>query len=178
MDLAPTTALAPVMPVRTDDHPAFVYLARLAPGSRRAMAQALAVIAGLLSHGRADAESLPWHRVRYQHAQAVRSALEARYSPSAGNKILSALRGVLTEAFRLGLMTGEDYHRAVAIGGFKGPTPLRGRALKPGEISALLDVCDATTAQGARDVALLALLYGAGLRRSEAVALQLTDYDP
>lgn len=40
--------------IRIDEHPVSVYLARLAPGSRRTMKEALAIIAELIS-GKADA---------------------------------------------------------------------------------------------------------------------------
>ena len=54
-----------------------------------------------------------------------------------------------------------------------------GRALPAGEIRALFDVCagDRTPA-GSRDAAAFAMLFGAGLRRSEAVGVQLDDYEP
>src|SRR5437867_4135075 len=55
----------------------------------------------------------------------------------------------------------------------------RGRALGRGELLALVDACkrDPSPA-GARDTALLGVLYAGGLRRAEAVALDLADFDP
>jgi len=161
-----------------DRHPAAVYLARLAPGSRRTMRTALNVMASMLTAGAADAETLDWSAVRYQHAQAVRSRLAEHSKPATANKALSALRGVLREAWRLGLVSSEDYQRAADLEAVKGESVPPGRALTAGELKALLAACSADeTAAGARDAALLALLYGAGLRRSEAVALDVADYD-
>jgi site-specific recombinase XerD len=170
--------LAVAAPLPADRHPAAVYLARLAPGSRRTMLDALNTIAELLTSGRCNAQTLDWSAVRYQHSQAVRAALAERYAAANTNKHLAALRGVLREAWRLGLVGAEDYHRAGDIPAVKGSTLPRGRALNVGELRALFAVCSADkTPAGARDAAMLAVLYGAGLRRSEAVALDLGDYD-
>ncbi len=162
---------------RADEEPAAVYLARLAPGSRRTMRQVLEVMASVLSSGKATIETLPWASLRYQHTQAVRTALTERYAPATANKALSALRGVLTECFRLGQMSAEDHARATDLASVKGQSAPRGRALKTGELVALFGACDPSTAQGARDAALLAVLYGAGLRRAEVVAVNLSDLD-
>jgi site-specific recombinase XerD len=101
-----------------------------------------------------------------------------KYKPSTANKMLAALRGVLKESWRLGYMTAEDYHRAADVPTIKAQTLPRGRALASGEISALMNTCgrDASPA-GIRDAALIAVLYGAGLRRSESVGLDLADYN-
>jgi len=171
---APTTS-----PVPLDQNPAAVYLARLAPGSRRTMRGALDAIASLLSGGQADAEALPWHQLRYQHTTAVRAALVERYAPSTANKHLAALRGVLKEAWRLGQMESDHYHRAADLPGVKGTTLPKGRALSSGEIRALFEACADGKPGGARDAALMATLYGGGLRRSESVALDHpVDYEP
>jgi site-specific recombinase XerD len=160
-----------------DRHPAAVYLARLAPGSRRAMHQALDVCADILSSGRHDARTLPWADLRYQHTQAVRTVLAERYAPATVNKSLAALRGVLKECWRLYLMSAENYRRASDLSGIRGDTLPRGRALAQGELRALFGACAQDESQaGARDAALLAVLYGEGLRRSEVVALELADY--
>lgn len=171
---------APVQaaPPAPDRHPAAVYLARLAPTGRRGVAAGLRIIAQLLTGGAADVETLPWHELRYAHTHAVRSALAERYAPSTANLYLSALRGVLRECWRLGLMDADAHARAVDLPAVRGSTLPAGRALRAGELVALFGVCvNDRTAGGARDGALLAVLYAGGLRRAEAVSLDLADYD-
>lgn len=166
-------------PISADDrHPAAVYVRGLqSEESRRTMKGALHRAAGILSGGAADAESLPWHRVRYQHVQALRSILQERYAPSTVNKYLSAVRGVLREAWRLGYIDAETYQRAADVGNLKSERLPEGRRLELGELHALKGACEADDGpSGARDLALLAVLSRAGLRRSEAVALDVSDY--
>lgn len=177
-DVAPVTAVEVTPAPEHATHPVAVYLARLAPGSRRTMRQALDVVARLLTNGQADAVTLPWALLRYQHTQAVRSRLAERYQPASVNKGLAAVRGVLKEAWRLGLIPAEDYHRAVDLRGISAHTLPRGRALSAGEIRALFTACAADQSPaGARDAAVFALLYGAGMRRQEVVRLDVADFD-
>ena len=171
----PTVALTPVPGL----NPAAVYLAALAPGSRPTMAQALSSIATLAAGRPVDATAFPWHALRREHTAALRARLAADHAAATANKMLSALRGVLKEAWRLGLMPADDYARAVDVKGVKGSTLPRGRSLETGELRQLFRVCAADdTPAGRRDAALLAVLYGAGLRRAEVVTLDLTDFNP
>ncbi len=161
-----------------DRHPAHVYLARLGSGSRRTMSEALNTIARMLTSGRVDVETMPWAALRYQHTAAIRAALMEKYKASTANKMLAALRGVLREAWRLGYMSAEEFHRAVDIPTIKSQTLPRGRALSSGEIVPLMRACASDSSPaGIRDAALIAVLYGAGLRRSESVSLDLADYN-
>lgn len=164
--------------LQSSANPAAVYLASLGSGSRRAMTQALRVIAELLAGPNADPVTVPWWKVEYQHSQAIRSLLMERYSPASINKMLAALRGVLRESWRLGFMDAETFHRAIDIKTVKGNAIPKGRSVGSGEINALVADClsDPSPA-GIRDAAILALLYAAGLRRSEVVALDLVDFD-
>jgi integrase/recombinase XerD len=168
-----------------DTHPAAVYLASLtSEHSRRVLASDLRVIAALLLG--IDAEdieeidlfNLNWSALRYRHTTAIRVRLIERYSPASVNRMLSALRGVLKEAWRLGTMTAEDYHRAVDIPNVKGETVPAGRELSQGEILALVNVCKSDhSPAGVRDAAIIGLLYTCGLRRAELVALLRDDFD-
>lgn len=168
-----------VAPEPLDRNPAAVYLAGLAPGSRRTMRGALDTIAGLLSDGRVDALGVDWAALRFQHTAAIRSKLAEFYAPATANKMLSALRGVLEAAWRLELMTAEDYQRAADVKSVTGSTLPAGRALTAGEIAALMEACASDpTPAGARDAAMIALLRSCGLRRAEVCALEMADYTP
>lgn len=142
------------------------------------MRYTLNAIARLLSGGECDALTLDWAALRYQHTAALRAVLMEQYAPATANRMLCALRRTLKEAQRLGLMSADDYARAVDIASVRGDAPLRGRVLKASDLAALFRACkhDSSPA-GARDAALIAILAGAGLRRSEAVALDLADFD-
>ena len=143
------------------------------------MRQALDVIAGIVSGGVLDAETMNWPALEYQHTTAIRSALVERYASTTATKMLAALRGVLKESWRLGLMDAETYRRASDLPCIRGERLPRGRALTTGELRSLFRICgDDPSPSGARDAAMLAVLYGAGLRRSEVVFLDLSDYNP
>ena len=175
--LAPIAPAVPVLaqPLSADRHPVAVYLARLAPGSRRSMTQALNVIAAVFGQAPVN---LDWAGLRYQHTQAIRANLLETRAPAGVNKILAALRGVLKEGWRLGLMDAETYHRAADLPGVRGQRLTRGRALSKRELQRLFQTCaDDGTEIGRRDAALISILYGGGLRRSEVVALDVADYN-
>src|SRR5579859_2188857 len=172
-------ALAPRVYPAQDQNPAAVYLAHLKPSGRRTMHQALNVIAGLLTDGKAIALTCPWGALRFQHTMAIRALVADAYKPATANKMLSALRGTLKMAWRLEQMSAEEYARAADLPVVKGTTLPAGRELESAELDALLRICAADkTPAGARDAALISLLYTAGLRREEAAGLAYADYDP
>lgn len=161
-----------------DQNPVLCYLARLSPGSRRTQLVALDRIAGLLGGDDMTAVDLPWHLLDADQTRNIRSALALQYAPTTANRMLAALRGVLKQAWQLGLMDADAYHRAAAVENAPWFTTPRGRILSQDEIQALFEACarDETPA-GIRDAALLTVLFAGGLRRSEAVALDVRDYD-
>ena len=165
---------------RAGEHPVAVYLASLADGPGRvSMRSTLEKVADILTDGRATAESTPWTELRYKHVAALRTKLAERYAPATANKALSAVRGTLRAAWQLGQLSTDQYQRAVDVRAVKGSRLPAGRALDVGELRALFKVCiDDASAAGARDAAIFALMFGAGLRRAEVAALDAEAYDP
>ena len=158
-------------------NPAALYMANLSKGSQ-GMRQCLDTIARILD-AQHDAETFPWETVTYRESMAVRLALVERYKPSTVNKMLSTLRGVLKQTWRLGLIDADTYHRAAAVENVRASNLLSGRALDVDEIGQLFKTCATDpTAKGARDAAILAVFYGCGLRRGELAGLDLDDFDP
>jgi site-specific recombinase XerD len=157
------------------EHPAAVYLASLALGSRVSMASALRGAAELLGSSVAE---LAWSRLTFGHMTGLRSLLvDGGGAPASANKMLCAVRGVLLAAVRLGKMEREAMIAAVAISPLRGHREAPGRSLAPEEIAAMVTACADKGLIGARDRALLALLFGGGLRRSEIVALDVAGVD-
>ena len=160
------------------DHPAALYLARLAPSSRQTMSCVLGGVAQTLSAGRHTLWTLPWHQVRYPQMSALRSHLAATYAPATANLYMTAVRGVLAECWQLGLLSAEEKARACNLPPIRGERLPAGRAVVVGELRALLRVCAEDKDPSARrDAALVGILYGSGLRRAEASALDLSDLD-
>lgn len=144
------------------------------------MRNAINTLADLIVQG-GSPFTVPWENLRYPHVQALRAALVAREganAPATVNRHLAALRGVLREAWQLGLLTAEDYHRMRAVKGLKGSRLLAGRELSARELRVLFDACSSSSVKGKRDAALLALAYGCGLRRAELASLQLANVEP
>ncbi len=165
-------------PVPLTCHPAQVYLGGLSEGSVPTMKGSLNAIAHLLTNNECDAMTLDWAKLRYQHTAAIRTALKRKYAGSTTNKMLCALRRVLQEAHRLDLIEAADYTKAVDLPSVKEDKQLRGRALTGDEIAALIDACSSSHPIDIRDAALIAILRGGGLRRAEAVKLEMKDFNP
>ncbi len=176
-DRHPKENLQLTEPIPLTLHPAAVYLSGLGSGSRRTIRYSLNTMAELLTNGDCDAYTLDWSQLRYHHTAAVRVALLEKLAPVTANKMLSALRRVLLEAYRLGLMTADDYQKAVDFPNIQGSPELRGRSLDSREIRALLGTCHSDSPMDIRDAAIIAMLRGTGIRRSELVKLELRDFD-
>jgi site-specific recombinase XerD len=165
-------------PQPLNQNAAAVYLASLpAETGRRTQGQALRVIAQALG---TDLNHLNWGALRYQHTATIRDRIAQSYSPATANKILSALRQTLKQAWLLGQMNADEYNRAIQLEPITGKTVPAGRELSPAEILALMTTCqdDPNTNAGIRDAAIIGLMYAAGLRRNEVVRLDVSDYDP
>ena len=159
--------------------PVKVYLASLAPGSKATMHSALSVLVNLLTGKATDADTFPWHELRYEHTSALRAELMERYSAATANKMMSALRGVLQQARRLHLMTSGDYMEATDLDSIRGETLPAGREIKSNEIASLLGACanDPSPARAARDAAIIAVLRATGIRRAELCSVTMADFD-
>lgn len=163
-----------------DQNPALVYLSGLAKGSQRTQTTALESIAREFSDGKIGMREFPWHMLRYQHTRAFRARMAdiPGVKPATINRYLSALRGTLKEAKRLGLMSGEDYVNAVDIENIKFTSIPKGNALTIEDIKALLQICSIKNNEvGIRDTAIISLMYVTGMRRAEVSNLNVGDFE-
>src|SRR5258708_5268464 len=153
------------------DPPAAVYVASLSTwSSRSTLIDALKRAARFFGSSPGE---IDWASLRFAHLSALRAHLIESVAPATGNKVLSAVRGVLRYAARLDLMPHEAMSKACDVESIRGHREPKGRALAPEEIAGMVAACAGRGLAGDRDRALLGLLFGAGLRRAEAMLLDV-----
>lgn len=166
--------------VEPDRNPAVVYLSSLpSKKSQRTMLASLKSLVQMMKGQ--DVYTFAWWNLDYQYTQSLRSRLiSSEYTPASVNRMLAALRGVLKECWRLGLMDVETYNRAADLQNVKDMKLPAGRYIPKTEMQRMLDACyaDKNRWLGVRDVAILSLLYLVGPRRAEVAGIKLGDYDP
>src|SRR5215831_2143037 len=105
---------------------------------------------------------------------AWRGTLEARgLGPVSINVRITAVRKLAVEAADNGLLAPELAAGITRVKGAKSKGVRVGNWLSLRQAQALLNSADTTTNKGLRDRAMLAILLGCGLRRSEVAALML-----
>ncbi|MDZ5641688.1 tyrosine-type recombinase/integrase [Enterobacter sp. A103] len=160
---------APVSPARA-------YLLSLnSLRSRQTMASFLGIVAGML--GASSLDTCSWGSLRRHHVMAMTELLrDTGRATTTVNTYLSALKGVAKEAWMLRLMDVESFQHIRAVRNLRGSRLPGGRALSPEEVRALFSACgNDNSSIGVRDAGMLAVILGCGLRRSEAVGLDLSD---
>lgn len=153
------------------------YLKSLQPSGRATMRSALKRAAIALD---TTPEEMRWDLLRAAQVEEVRDTLRAAgHEPATTNTTLSALKGVAHKVWLAEKMSDKDYHLILDVHGYKKRRLPRGRMLDISELEALMQVCQQSPspATGARDWAAIALMCGAGLRRAEAVRVEMEDLD-
>jgi site-specific recombinase XerD len=161
--------------------PVVAYLASLdSEQSRRTMRAALKNIIALMGTALRDGYELeyPFWQLEPNHTAMLRQRLIEAYAPATANRHLSALRGVLKECWRLGLMDVEVYQRCADLKNIKNETLPAGRNLPAEELLLLLKNCENDGVQGIRDLAVIAILSTTGVRREELAKAEIGAFNP
>jgi site-specific recombinase XerD len=157
--------------------PVVRYLLRLAPSSRPVQLHGLRRCADAFG---VPLGAIDWTTVDNAQMGALRAHLADKYSPASANRILCAVRCVLAQCVRDGTMTRDAYDRAVDVPPVRGTRIPRGRSAAPDELAALVRFALSGRTRSPialRHGAMIALLWGGGLRRFEVCKLRIGDYD-
>jgi len=120
-------------------------------------------------------EDIDWHLLQPEHVIALVAALrEDGYAPNTSSLYVNAVRGVMNEAWRMNLISQEHLLRMRTVKAAPGTRLSQGRNLRRSLIREMMEVCAADPRpQGLRDAAVIGILYGSGMRKSESVNLDL-----
>lgn len=156
-------------------NPLTLYLTRLAPSSQLTMRYVLQDAADRLGFEDINLEDIDWHLLQPKHVIALVAALrEDGYAPNTSSLYVNAVRGVMNEAWRMSLISQDHLLKMRSVKAAPGTRLGQGRNLRRSLIRELMEVCAADPRpQGLRDAAVIGILYGSGMRKSESVNLDL-----
>lgn len=158
------------------DNPAIAYLLSLgSKRSRQTMGSFLNIVAKMI--GFQNLRDCAWSSMRRHHILAVLEMLsDSGKAPATINTYLAALKGVALEAWTMKQIDTDSFQHIKQVRSVKGSRLPKGRALERHEIRSLFFTCESDlSSKGVRDAAILGVLLGCGLRRSEIVALDMVD---
>ncbi|QVN04230.1 tyrosine-type recombinase/integrase [Pseudomonas rhodesiae] len=160
-------------------NPLTLYFTRLAPSSQLTMRYVLQDAADRLGFEDINLEEIDWHLLQPEHVIALVAALrEDGYAPNTSSLYVNAVRGVMNEAWRMSLITQEHLLKMRTVKASAGTRLGQGRNLRRTLIREMMEACAADPRpQGLRDAAVIGILYGSGMRKSESVNLDLAQVD-
>lgn len=156
------------------DNPAVAYLLSLgSKRSKQTMGSFLNIVARMI--GYRNLRDCAWESMRRHHIQAVLGMLsDSDRAPATINTYLAALKGVALEAWTMKQIDTDSFQHIKQVRSVRGSRLPKGRALDKHEVRALFSTCERDrSSMGLRDAAILGVLLGCGLRRSEIVALDM-----
>jgi integrase len=126
-----------------------------------------------------DRDAIAWHKLSPARFDSMRSHIDKKHSPSTTNKAMVAVRGCARLAWLDGLIPHDVYARVLeatkAVKVHRNAT--HGRIITDTTYRAVIDATPATTPAGVRNVAILHMMRGAGLRRDEVASMTRACYD-
>lgn len=139
--------------------------------------QVVRLITGAGEDEAVDVFNFPWGKLdRFEFQNILNSLQERGFAYSTINNYRAALRGVMNEVYDLNLIDSDQLRRVLKVSSPLGSDVKKGRILSMEEAQGLFDSCP-DTVRGVRDKAIISLLFGSGLRRSELVSLTLSRYN-
>ncbi|MBF6615485.1 MAG: tyrosine-type recombinase/integrase [Candidimonas sp.] len=152
------------------------FMAGFAPNSRITMRYALRRVAddlGMIGCDGAPIEHVQWNTIRAAAVSELLYVWRDQLEVGTIRLYMHALRGVARACFIRGMMPADEFALLSQVKLPRGRNRVgRGRAVEQQYKTALLRDCmNDERVQGVRDAALIALLFGSGIRRAEAASL-------
>lgn len=144
--------------------------------TQRTMAAALDTVARVVGVHR---DGIAWHAISPAEYESIRSTINAIHKPATTNKCMVAIRGCARLAWLDGLITGDVHQRineatkAVKVT----RNASHGRTISTTAYHGVIDATADGTPAGVRDVAMLHVMRGGGLRREEVASMHIDTYD-